>query len=507
MLAVLSILIAGLGAYGQVVSFAFVRWDDPSLITENPLIQNFSPRIFTTFDPELYIPLTLLTFQLEHLLFGFHPFVFHLDNLLLHLANSLLVFALLHRIVGRKHWAWAGAVLFAVHPLQSEAVSWVSARKDLLMSFWFLLSVLSWLRFEAQREKSLFWLSVGLFLLSILSKPTAIVLPPLITLWGLLHGERLSPLLKRTWPHWVLAIAFAIVAVFGKQEAAASLPAWNIFLLALQNTATTLQHVFLPLHLSAIYPGPADYFSVRALVGGSAIVLLLWTGWRLRRSIPSALFGAGWFLLTLAPAFLAYRKSGDITLTADRYAYLPLVGLLLFLASIGSHYLPRGTRERLILAVTLLIALPSILLARQQSQVWRDTQSLFANVLRHFPTSHVALNNIGFLHLQKNDLPSAEAYFQRALAEKPQYPDAEVNLGVVYAKQGKLDEAEALFRQALRQEPTNAQATFNLAGIAFTKGNYPEAIRLYEETLRLRPGYRPAERQLEEAGERLAESE
>ena len=164
-------------------------------------------------------------------------------------------------------------------------------------------------------------------------------------------------------------------------------------------------------------------------------------------------------------------------------------------------------RERLILAVTLLIALPSILLARQQSQVWRDTQSLFANVLRHFPTSHVALNNIGFLHLQKNDLPSAEAYFQRALAEKPQYPDAEVNLGVVYAKQGKLDEAEALFRQALRQEPTNAQATFNLAGIAFTKGNYPEAIRLYEETLRLRPGYRPAERQLEEAGERLAESE
>lgn len=471
--------------YGESLGNAFVDWDDVQLIVQNPLIRTFSPRIFFSYDPELYVPLTLLTFQIEHALFGFNALIFHLDSLLLHIANALLVGWFLLILLRNRWAACLGALLFAVHPLHVESVAWVSARKELLWAFFFLLTVIA---YELGREDRRWRLMSMLFLtLSLLSKPTALLTPFVLLLLDWRRGERVSlRSWKRTWPHFLLAYAAGVIALIGRGEQIGLLNPLQVLLLAFRSTVFYLEKLILPLHLSPLY-APPDPISLGnpAILFSILIVLALLAGtWFPRRYDRTAALGIGIFFLALLPTFLAYQKSGFVTPAADRYAYVPSIGIILTVAALLLHA-PGALAKRIIAVVAIATSVTFGVLAYRQSLVWASTESLFTHALREDPGSPIAMNNLATLALERGNIDEAILLSSEAVRLKPLYADAYVTLGAALAKEEKYDRAEEALQRALEINPDHAHATFNLAGVEQMRGNLDRAVELYRRATAL----------------------
>jgi hypothetical protein len=216
---VLALLLVVAAAYGRTVVFDFVNWDDGTLVYANPIVMELTgwsalKAAFTSYDPELYIPLTFLTYQIEHALVVLHPALYHLTNVCLHIGNTLLVYWLLLLLSrGRRDIAFLTALLFALHPINAEAVSWVSARKDLLSGFFALASSIAYLRSRTRFP----WPSVLLFLCALLSKVSVVLLPPVFLLFDWLLNDHVTRRdIVRKWPFALLSSLFIAVALLGK---------------------------------------------------------------------------------------------------------------------------------------------------------------------------------------------------------------------------------------------------------------------------------------------------
>src|SRR3989344_8562337 len=211
----------------SVLTNDFVHLDDALLITRNPAVQQISfwslKEIFTTFDPELYVPLTLFTYQIEHAMFGLNPVVFHLTNLILHVANAVLVFWILFVLSQKRRIAFLGAMLFALHPIRTEAVVWAAARKDVLSAFFFLGSFLPFLLHRRDHVQKFYRWSIALFFLGLLSKVSILMMPILLFL---LDWKDRRPLtrasIQEKIPYLALSVLFGIVAIVGKTQNLAS---------------------------------------------------------------------------------------------------------------------------------------------------------------------------------------------------------------------------------------------------------------------------------------------
>lgn len=207
--------------YGSSLTNDFVRWDDGLLIYENPAIRSITPStlktIFTSYDPELYIPLTFFSYQIDYLIGGTHAAIYHAQNLLWHTLNALLVALLLWRLT-RQGWpSLFGGLLFALHPLNTETVAWSSARKDVLSTFFFLVSLLSYLSYRTQKKRSAYAFSLLSFTLGLLSKVTVITLPVVLFLFDFREHRRWSgKMLVEKIPYLLLSVLFAVIATAGK---------------------------------------------------------------------------------------------------------------------------------------------------------------------------------------------------------------------------------------------------------------------------------------------------
>ena len=474
--------------YFPVLGHEFVQWDDYQLILENLLVRSFSPAIFWTFDPELYVPLTLLSFQIEYATMGAEPFLFHLTNLLLHIVNTGLVFFLLKKLLKENLLAFAGALLFALHPIQAETVSWISARKELLMTFFFLSALLTALR----GEKKWTYASWILFLCALLSKVTALTFPFVLGLLLLQRNEKPKEISKTIAPYLALSILFGIIGLMGRDEALKLLTPLQTILLAFRSFTFYLQQFFVPLQFSTIYPAPTDisFGNIAMLISIVIVAALIAIAWLLRKKYPLVSIGFFFFVVTIAPSFLAYGKSGDVTLAADRYAYLPLIGLVILVLAECESLSHRWRRfaPAAIIALVLLLSVKTF----TQAQTWRTSETLFGNVLNLYPDSHIALNNLGFVELERNQMDKAIAYFEKALERKPIYPDALVSLGAAYGKKNMLNEAEAALTKALSYQPNHPRGVYNLAGVYMLRNKNDEAIRLYKKAIELGPFFTPS---------------
>ncbi len=469
--------------YASVPGFSFVDWDDPQIVIGNPMVRSFSPAIFWSYDPELYAPLTYLTYQIEFALVGANATVFHTVNLLLHICVTLLAFGLIRRLTGRGTLAFVAALLFAVHPVNTEAVAWVSARKELLSAAFGLAFLLSYANRRPQ------WQTAALFVLALLSKVNVILLPLLLPLMDMRGGEPLTKRsLKPHWPYAVLMLLFAVIAIGGKAGNLALLSPVQTVMLAGQSLLFTLQKLFVPVSLSAIYPAPANavqlmpgamWFSLAAVLMGGLFMLF--------RRDRAVLFGISLFLLSLAPSFLAYQKTNDITLGADRYMYLPSIGVCMALVVLAYRAARSETAERIVLSLGIIAACVLGALAHTQAKNWSTTNALFSNVLGIYPDSHVAKNNLGFAKLNEGKTDEAITLFVDAIKLKPAYADAHVNLAAAYGRQGKLVDAESEAMTAIQIDINNTQAHVVLAGTYFTAGYLPEARAEYERALAIEP--------------------
>jgi len=353
----------------------------------------------------------------------------------------------------KKYLAVFIALLFAVHPLNTEAVSWVSARKELLSAFFLLGSLIAYIK--ANRNKKKYVLSIILFVLAMMSKITAIVLPLVLILYNLTHPKTKNQKLITYLPYLILTLIFAIIAIGGKFQAVEQLTIIQIILLAFRSLTFYLQKFLLPLNFSAIYPtpdpislgNPAIVFSILVVIG---LALLVW----FFRKKKNVIFAAGFAFLTITPSFLAYMRSDGISAAADRYAYMPIIGLvMLFVLAVSSLH-----KKRTVTVVLSAIVILCIGLTAGQTKVWATTETLFTDVLKKNPKSHIANNNIGNLYLSRGDLETALPYLQKALRLKPEYPEALVNMAVYLGRSENFDAAESNLNEALRINPVTILA-------------------------------------------------
>ena len=474
----------------------FVLWDDDYLIVHNPLIRSLSPHAiwtaFTSYDPELYIPLTFLSYQLNYLIGGLHPFIYHVTNLLLHGINAMLISGIAYRLSNKNTWiAVAAGILFAVHPLHAEAVVWASARKDVLASTFFLTSLFLYLRYRESDQRSTCIWSIVTFLLALLSKVSVITLPIILLLIDWREGRRWDKqMLMEKLPYALLSILFGTVALFGKTQQIAHTTIRETVLLTMKSLAFTLEKLFVPLHLSPMYPftGDITLSSSQFFVPMILLLILAATSIYSRRWTRELLFALLFFLFSIAPSMVNFRKGeeGDIYLASDRYAYIAsfaaifLVCMLLY--RLGKKFSPLASNGILAITVITLASLSFV-----QADIWHDSETLFTTVIASYPQAQAAHHNLGVLYQKEGHMQQALDQYQAALAIAPKASTLS-NIGDILRENNQFPEAAEFYKQALAINPRSVDAMLGMGLLALQQSDVKTAIAAFQTAVEFAPG-------------------
>ncbi len=458
--------------YGESLGNNFVNFDDDILIYENPIVWEITPstvwQAFTSYDPELYIPLTFLTYQTDYLLGGGKPFMFHLGNLLLHTANALLVTWLVHLLWRRAFLAAFCGLIFAVHPLHTEAVAWASARKDVLFAFFFLSSLIAYARYKQKGSVDLYWICLVCFLLSLLSKVTAVTLPVLLVAIDWLQKRRLLHDWEEKIPFFVFSAVFTVIAILGKTHMLGVSSTHDKILMAFKSVTFYVEKLFHPVHLAVIYPF-SEHISLQSLAFWPHVALTC-----LACSLAAATihrtrtiaFCTLFFLVTVAPTFLNFAKAGEIFVASDRYAYIPSIGVFVLAGFVLQHLWNVALWGKVTaVAVTAALVLTLSPMARLQAQKWKDDEVFFSHALAMQPNSAISHNNYANALVKKERYGAAVREYRTAIALKPDMVRPYANLVLALSKDGKMEEAFTTLAEAMNRFPENGELYFSLGSL------------------------------------------
>jgi len=562
------LVVATFAVYLRVRGHDFVDLDDLQVIVWN---ENLRPEAvgralalaFGTTLNANWIPLTTLSLQLDRALWGERAAGFLLGNVALHAATAVVLFFALLRLTGAVGRSAFVAGVFALHPLHVESVAWAAARKDPLSGLFFALGLLAYARYVERPGTARY---LGVFAcqaLSLLAKPVAVCFPLVLLLldaWPLgrlgdvgvasarSRAARVRGLLLEKLPLLALSLAAGVVTLLVQRDAgamrqAARIPLATRVLNAMDATGAYLTDAFWPSGLAVFYPHPMGALPVgRALAWGAALAAI--TGlflWRRQRS-PWLAVGWGWFLVALAPT-LGIVQVG-VQARADRYTYLPLIGLALALAWELVHRF--GSRRRPLAALAVLALAAQGTAAWVQVGHWRDAVALHSHAVAVMPDNFLEHHRLARALLERGRLVEAEYHFRRSLELEPRRADPSIGLGDALFRQGHTDDAILAYRSALEREPGNALARAKLGLALVRTGRYREALppltaalaeapqdaslhaglgrahealghsraaaRHYRDALRIRPGWTAVEEDLARlralaAGKRGAEHE
>jgi tetratricopeptide (TPR) repeat protein len=509
--AVVSILLISLNivVYAAVRDFQFVNWDDPSYITENPnIVDGLTGRsvmwALTTGYSPYWHPMTWLSHLLDVQLFGMDPGPHHVTSLVIHVANTLLIFGVLRRMTAAPGRSAFVAAMFAVHPLHVESVAWVAERKDVLSTFFWTLTVAAYVAYVRRPGLPRYALVVGLFGLALMAKPMVVTLPAVLLLLDVWPLERIRltrdqlPALGRAvlekMPLFALAIATSIATVVVQTHVGAMASfdalAWHVRAgTAIVGYLAYLWKAIWPTRLAAFYPYrvfPAWVVVVATLTLLAATVLAF-----RHRNRPYLLVGWLWFVVTLSPV-IGLLQAGEQAM-ADRFMYVPIVGLFIVVAWGVPDLVGIRRQRRWILtpAAILLIAVCTVT-ARAQVEHWSDSVALWEHGTRVTPDSYIAFENLGQALRERGQLEEATVNYRRALALSPAGSPAyqaviHNSLGLVLTRQGRPADAMPEFDAAVRLNPNFAEPHSNLANALASRGAYPQAIEHYRAALRIKP--------------------
>ncbi len=493
-----TLLLTGLVCYAPTLGGEFLTWDDILLVSNNKNLQYTNLQTiktdFTSYDPELYIPLTFTSYRLDMLLGGSST-IFHVHSVILHAINALLVAWLVWLLVGTGWPAVACGFLFLLHPLNVEAASWIAARKDVLSTMFFLGSLIAYVSWARAGKKMIYALSLVLFLLGLLSKVMVITLPAVLLLIDWFEGRRITvKSLMAKLPFFALSVIFGIVAVFGKSEVLVQSTALQKVLMAFKSTWFYLTSFVWPYPLSVMYPytkpitlGSPDFWfplaCVLTLIAVVAIAL---------RKHTYVVFGGLFFLITLIPTFLSFTKAGDIYFASDRYAYIPMVGLLVIVACLITRYLEQAEYRQKTQRLTLtsigcvVVAGAYFVLSTMQSSVWASNRALYEHALQFYPDSQAAHTNLGMESLQFGSLDDAQAEFLAALKIRDN-PYTRVDLASVYVRKAMPADAMREYRSVIAKKYEIPDAHYGLADVLQSQRALAEAEKEYLITIQLDP--------------------
>jgi len=498
-LAVLFLVLVTLISYYPALYNDFTNWDDDRFLTQNPLVQRLSARnikqMFTSAHHEYYGPLFFLSFAVEYRFFGANPFHYHLDNVILHAANAILVFFLLYLLTERVPLSLVAATIFAVHPIHVESVAWVTERKDVLCGLFFLLSLIFYLLFRKGSRRH-YLLCLLFFICALLSKPTAVMLPVILILLDFLLGERQSPrtLLNKA-PFFLIAVIFAYITIATQRESAmpGAGPAGAIgnFLVAARAVVFYIEKTILPLALSAHYPFPTEFSFAEARYYGSLIALVIIAAFVLfsLRYTRRIFFGFAFFIAMLLPVLQIVRV-GDLA-AADRYMYLPLIGPAYIFALVIDRWVFLPERQGNVLRAGVIVLLAAMFFALgnltyRRCKVWKNSLTLWSDVLEQFPESAPALLGLGkyykamaVIENRDENIAEAEKFLKKLYELYPDRRSAVTNLASLYLFEEKPALSIPLYEKAVRLYPDSPEARLYLANAYSFFGMYRQARKEY----------------------------
>jgi protein O-mannosyl-transferase len=492
-----ALLISTLLVFWQVRNFDFVNYDDDVYVYANPHVLNGLTAgnviwAFTTCYFGNWNPLTWISYMLDRQIIGSGPGGYHLTNLIFHLANTLILFFVLRQMT-QKLWQSAFvAALFALHPLHVEAAAWVSGRKDILSTFFWILAMLAYWQYVKKPGASRYLMTLLVFMLGIMAKPMLVTLPFVLLLLDYWPLERKISwrLLAEKIPFIVLSIASSALAFLTQQSSSSIsslLPLKFRIANALISYMKYIEKLFLPVDLAAFYPHPYENISVLYAVI-SAILLLAVTilVFRFAKNRRYLVTGWFWYLGTLVPV-IGIIQVGSHAM-ADRYSYITLTGLFIIIAWGLPELLKKLPQRKIALGVSMVIVLTALgICAGRQASYWKNSVTLFSQALSVTQNNYLAYNHLGLAYGKLGRWTEAMDACKNAIKIKPDYVEAHNNLGVVYGKLGRWPEAMDIYKQTIKIEPDYAEAHYNL-GNAYQKfGRYSEAINAYKQAIRIKP--------------------
>ncbi len=528
--------------YWPATRHGFVGYDDNYYVTENSHVQGgltWAGVKWAFLNPMVgnWHPLTVLSHMLDCQIFGLNPWGHHLVNVLLHAANTVLVFLLLLRLTSPRPEKGAGASavaeamadksgwqagalwrsvmvagLFGWHPLHVESVAWVAERKDVLSTLFGLLSLLFYVRYTQNKttlnpQPSTFnyLLALVFFGMGLMSKAMLVTWPFVMLLldwWPLkrftIHDSRFTiwSLIREKLLFFALAVVSSVVTFFVQKSSNAVSSLVQLPLTArLENAAasyvTYLARMFWPVDLAVFYPYPGSWPIKEVTLAGGLLLGITGLCVVARRHYPFMLMGWLWYVGTLVPV-IGLVQVGEQAM-ADRYTYIPSLGILILTVWGISETARRWRYQVEVLSVMSCAAVMVCLgLTRQQLEYWTNDETLFRHAIEVTKNNYLAHKTLGDALCKKGQLDAAITEYQEAIRLHPQYAEVHNNLGTALLQKGRVDGAISQFQEAIRLNPRYADAYFDLGIALYQKGRTDETINQFQEAIRLQPDFAEA---------------
>ena len=526
------LVLATLTVYWQAGSYEFVNIDDDTYVTENHQVHRGLTRenfiwAFTATDTANWHPLTWLSHMLDYQLYGLNPAGHHLTNVLLHSASTVVLFLVLLGMTGSRRRSAFVAALFALHPLHVESVAWVAERKDVLSTLFWMLTLWAYLAYTQRPGVRRYLLILLLFALGLMAKPMLVTLPSVLLLldyWPLKRielgqsadglpaasqpstiaeksGVQAFRLILEKTPLFVLA-AVSSVVTFIVQKSGGAVAALAVYPIKIRVANALVSYVsymikmIWPQNLAIFYPHPGHSLPMwQAVAAGLLLLLISIAVIRAGRRQPYLAVGWFWYLGTLVPVIGLVQVGAQAM--ADRYTYIPLIGLFIMVVWGVPELLARYHFQRTVLATLAIILLVTFtLVSKRQVRHWQNSLTLFQHAAEVTDDNYVAHDSLGNALAQQGMLDQAIIHYRESLRIKPNLVNTHNNLGVALLQQGEINRAMEQYYQALRLKPDSAETHNNLGVALFTVGELDQAIHHYLRAIKLDPSFGKAHNNL-----------
>ena len=510
------LVVATLFVYWQKSTHDFIGYDDDKYVTENMHVKqglSFENLIwaFQSTHASNWHPLTWLSHMLDVELYGMNPGAHHLTSLLFHVLNSLLLFIVFRRMTTNVWQSGIVALLFALHPLHVESVAWVAERKDVVSAFFWLLTIWGYIRFTQHPVMERYLVVVGFFSLGLMAKPMVVTLPFVLLLldyWPLNRiqarqannhpGKPIAglPLLRLVYekiPLFGLAgISCAVTFVAQKKGEALGLldvhPPMMRVANALVSYLKYIQKMLWPENLSVLYPYPRIISGWQVAVACAVLGGITFLAIRYRKHLPWLFVGWFWYVGTLVPV-IGLLQVG-VQAMADRYTYLPLVGLFVVLSWGTAQLIDNWRYKKIALTVaSAVLCFLLVLNARMQVSYWKNSVTLFEHALEVTADNYVIHNNLGFELALQGKMDAAITHYSAALRINPEFELACINLGTALFSQGKIEKSFSYYQAILNEKPRFAGVHHKFGILLLRVGEIDAAVDHFQAALRIKPDY------------------
>ena len=502
----------------------FTNWDDPKYIIDNHIIKDLSwERTKAIFMDEerksgLYAPLTYLSWAVEFSYVNLEPYVYHRDNIILHMLNTALVFLLIMMLVGRVEAAFITAALFGLHPMHVESVAWITERKDVLFTFFFLLSLISYVAyaFQEKNRKRNYLLALFMMLLSLLSKPAAVVLPIMLLLIDYLKFRLLATnieekentgivsrlmkdksILMEKLPFFGLSMIWGYITINTTRSIAGgetfSLIERTLF--AFYGLTNYLYKLIVPIDLSCFYPYPRLIDGHLPIIYYIAPVIIIAISYLIYRSVKftrDVVFGSLFFFFSIALVLQFFPVGPNIV--TDRYTYVPYIGLFFIIGQVYMYVIDSANQKIAKFKNLLMIAMIGVLgtlgyLSHERCKVWKNSETLWTDVIAKFPNTSEGYLNRGQYYTDTDQFDKALLDYAVTLQLNPRSTLAYINRGNVFGRRGIFDKALFNYSKALEISPNASKIYLNRGNVYGMKGLIDSSIVDYTKAIALERNY------------------